>query len=284
MRFVGAVVRGRQRVGCSVIRGLLTRREQAVLIFFAASIVAGSSFLWWERRDMRGITVTHDSETMPVSPAGESSGMGEEGVSESATTPPAAIGIIPAAIQDAFSAEVTTEHIIVSVAGAVNKPDVYRLPGGSVVEDAVEAAGGYAENADPTAINRAAKLIDGTTLTVPAQRSMYVEGDSGPGLRIVSPATNIPAYMPGFVAQSAGERSVPGAVGAVGSGKININTASREELQALPRIGPKLADAIVEYRSKHPFRSIEELQSVPRIGPKTFEGLKELITVGKGER
>ncbi len=65
------------------------------------------------------------------------------------------------------------------------------------------------------------------------------------------------------------------------SGKININTATVEELQTLPEIGPKTADAIVKYREKHPFKSVDELIEVKGIGEKTLEKLKPLVTVGK---
>ena len=64
------------------------------------------------------------------------------------------------------------------------------------------------------------------------------------------------------------------------SGKININTATVEELQTLPKIGPKTAAAIVEYRKEHPFKSVDELVEVKGIGEKTLENLRPLVTVG----
>jgi competence protein ComEA len=153
-----------------------------------------------------------------------------------------------------------------------------------VVEDAVDEAGGYAEDADRDGINRAAKLIDGTTLTVPAKRSVHVGRGSEPVLKMPSPVSNIPAYRPGFVSQDkqdTGYKASPGVAGASTSGKTDINTASSEKLQTLPGIGPKLSGAIIEYRGRHPFRTIEDIQNVPRIGPKTFEKLKDLITVSE---
>ena len=65
------------------------------------------------------------------------------------------------------------------------------------------------------------------------------------------------------------------------SGKVNINTATVEELQTLPKIGPKIAGAIVEYREKHPFKNVDELVEVKGIGEKTLEKLKPLVTVGE---
>ena len=264
-----------------MIKGLLTRREQAVLIFLAASIVAGSCFLWWERSRASRVTVVHEEQGVVGEPADDSPSTDSDASGSEATSPSLMRPVDVPAQSDAGDGA-RTEEVTVSVAGAVHKPDVYRLPLGSVVEDAVEAAGGYSEEADPAGINRAAKLIDGTTLTVPAKRSIYVAGDSGPALKIPSPVTNIPAYLPGSVPQGPGERLERGGVQAVASRRININTASREELETLPRIGPKLADAIIEYRGKRPFGSIEEIQNVPGIGPKTFAGFKELITVSGG--
>ncbi len=65
------------------------------------------------------------------------------------------------------------------------------------------------------------------------------------------------------------------------SSKININTATIEELETLPKIGPKTAKAIVDYRKKHPFKSVDELIEVKGIGSKTLEKLRPLVTVGK---
>ena len=243
---------------------MLTRREQAVLIFLALALVGGSLFLWSEQRQVNRVTVIHDEEN--VGPD----------VPEASDDP-----VEPAAVKGESEGTEQTGEVVISVAGAVNDPGVYRLPVGSVVEDAVDAAGGYAEDADPAGINRAAKLIDGTTLTVPAKRSVHVARGSEPVLRVPSPVSNIPEYRPGFFPRATGREPSPVTGGASTSGKININTATSEELQTLPRIGPKLAGAIIEYRAKHPFMAIEDIQNVPRIGPKTFEGLKDLITVSE---
>jgi len=245
-----------------MIRGLLTRREQGVLIFLALALVAAGSFLWWEQRRPGEVTVIHDEEDLD-SPA----------TSEDAAEPPA--------VQSEPESAGQIDEVVISVAGAVKDPGVYRLPVGSVVEDAVDAAGGYAEDADPAGINRAAKLIDGTTLTVPAKRSVHVERGSEPVLRAPSPVSNIPAYLPGFVPRGTRQQPSLGTAGASPSGQININTASSEELQTLPGIGPKLAGAIIEYRNKRPFMAVEDIQNVARIGPKTFEKLKDLMTVSE---
>ena len=74
--------------------------------------------------------------------------------------------------------------------------------------------------------------------------------------------------------------AVCGPVSAADDGKIDINTAGKEELTQLHRIGPKTADAIIEYRQKTPFKSIEEIMEVKGIGQKTFDDIKDRITVG----
>ncbi len=142
----------------------------------------------------------------------------------------------------------TPGPIRVYVSGAVMHADVYELPSGSIVRDAVAAAGGAAENADLNQINMAKTLRDGEQVYVP---------------RI-------------------GEALVPAPAGQAGaaSGLININTATQAELETLPGIGPALAARIIAYREANgPFPNIEAIQNVSGIGPSTFEEIRDLITV-----
>jgi len=148
----------------------------------------------------------------------------------------------------------TPAPIRVYVSGAVRQPAVYELPPGSIVQDAVQSAGGPASEADLDRINLALELRDQQQVYVPFQ------GD-----------TNSPPAVSG------GE---PGNTGLAG-GLVNVNTATPAELETLPRIGPTMAQRIVEYREVNgPFAAIEDIQNVPGIGPATFEGLKDLIAVG----
>jgi len=141
--------------------------------------------------------------------------------------------------------------INVYVAGEVLHPAVYQLPEGSIVRDAVEAAGGTTNNADLIAVNLAARLEDGEQVTVP---SLSADGTS----------TSI------GVSQSAGTTST----------RVSINRGTLADLDTLPGIGPSKAQAIIDYRTQHgPFKRLEDLQNVKGIGAKTFEQLKPLITL-----
>lgn len=138
----------------------------------------------------------------------------------------------------------------VYVSGAVAEAQVVELPAGSLVADAIEAAGGPSPDADLDALNLAAPVGDNQHLSVPRLRSQATAG----------------AALP---AES--EITLP----------IDINRASCDELAALPYIGETKAAAIVEYRTAHgAFAHIEQIQEVPGIGPATFEHIAELITVG----
>ncbi len=146
----------------------------------------------------------------------------------------------------------TAAPIRVYVTGAVQQRAVYVLPRGSIVEDALEAAGGALDDADLTRINLALELQDQQHVHVP------LEGEVSP-----------PPAISGGV--SAGER--------VTGGVVNINTASAKELETLPGVGEVTARRIIDYREAHgPFETIEDIQNVPGIGEKTFEGIKEMIT------
>ena len=151
------------------------------------------------------------------------------------------------------------EPLRVHVAGAVVRPGVYTLDENSRVEDAVNAAGGFLAEADKNALNLAEHLEDGQRLDIP-----FVAGftpEAGSGFVVVTEGTPSPLS---------------------GQELIDINTASAEELDALPGIGPTIAQRIVDYRNEHgPFATIEDIVNVAGIGDSTFTEIKDLITVGQ---
>jgi competence protein ComEA len=152
----------------------------------------------------------------------------------------------------------TPEPIQVHVAGAVVRPGVYDLPEDGRVQDAVEAAGGFVAEADKNALNLAARLEDGARLDVPYVAGFIPEEESG--FEVVSEGTPSPLF----------------------GDLVNINTASVEELDELPGIGPTIAQRIVEYREANgPFASIEDIVNVSGIGQATYNEIKDLITVGE---
>lgn len=149
--------------------------------------------------------------------------------------------------------------LVVHVSGAVTQPGVYSMPIGSRVKDAIEAAGGLLPDANIQSLNLAAPLQDGELIWIPT-------------IIKTNPTTSEPDKTPGD------DRSL--IVTPTPTGLININTATLEELDTLPGIGPFKAQGIIDYRNDHgPFNSIEAIQDVDGIGPVTYEGLKELITV-----
>lgn len=148
------------------------------------------------------------------------------------------------------------EVIVVDVAGAVGAPSLVTLQADSRVGDAIEAAGGFAADADAARVNRAAKLQDGQQVYVPR---VGEAGGSG-------------AVVPDVGASAQGV--------ATADGPVNINRASESDLDALPGVGPSTARAIVEDRDANgPFSTIEDLMRVSGIGEKKFEKLKSSICV-----
>lgn len=137
--------------------------------------------------------------------------------------------------------------VVVHVLGAVPEPGLYRLPEGSRIVDAIAAAGGFGAEADRGALNLARVLGDAEQILVP---------------------------VVGAAPQSGG------APGVDASGRVQLNTADREALETLPRVGPAMAERIIAWRDEHGgFRSIEDLRQVSGIGAKTFEALQALVTL-----
>jgi competence protein ComEA len=167
--------------------------------------------------------------------------------------------------------EAEPKELLVHVAGAVNKPDLYRLRPGDRVADALKAAGGPKFTADLDAVNLAARVEDGQKLLVPMK-------SAGPapalpaGKRAQAPAA--PVKPQSEKSDSQEKLSVPG------EGWVNINTASEEELQRLPRVGPGMSARIIQYRKEiGSFQSPEQLMDVSGIGEKTFAKIQPFVRV-----
>ena len=135
--------------------------------------------------------------------------------------------------------------IFVHVLGAVERPGLYELADGATAVDAVAAAGGFTDVADQAGINLARFVTDGEQLRVPA-------------------IGEVP----------------PASAGTTAGGRVNLNTADATALETLPRVGPALAQRIIDWREANGgFGTIDDLKSVTGIGDKTFDGLKDLVTV-----
>lgn len=161
--------------------------------------------------------------------------------------PPVTFTIIPAPPTGTPLPTPTPGPVRVYVTGAVNDPgNVYTLPPGARVQDAVTAAGGFALDADIARVNLAALLYDGDQVDVPSVRGARTGSDP------VLPTQ---------------------------SGPVHINTASAAELQRLPGVGPTLAQRILDYRARNgPFRTLADLDRVPGIGQARLDQWKDLIS------
>lgn len=148
-------------------------------------------------------------------------------------------------------------EVVVDVSGKVRSPGMQRLPAGSRVADALKAAGGVRPGADTAGLNRARLLIDGEQVAVGA------------------PAAP-PAGPAGPAAPGAG--AAAGSPGASPAAPVALNTATAEQLDELPGVGPVLAQHIIDYRTEHGgFRSVDELREVNGIGDKRYADLQNLV-------
>ena len=156
----------------------------------------------------------------------------------------------------------TPAPLVVYITGAVARPGVYTLPRLSRVSNAIDAAGGLTPDADQSSINLAARLIDGEKIAVP-KVNQPVMGTSAP------PSQN---KQPVSTSSSLATPSI--------ENPLNINTATTEEFDLLPGIGPTRAADIVAYRTQHgPFKTIDGIMQVSGIGQTTFDRIKNLIYV-----
>jgi competence protein ComEA len=145
----------------------------------------------------------------------------------------------------------TASPLSIFITGSVVNPGVYTLPRDSRVIDVIDAAGGYLDDADKTGLNQAAKVHDGEKLFVPSINEIGNDNTGNLG-------NEIPAIKR----------------------LLNINSATKDELEELPGIGPSRAADIIAYREENgAFELIDEIQNVTGIGPGIYEDLKDYITV-----
>jgi competence protein ComEA len=135
--------------------------------------------------------------------------------------------------------------IVVDIIGAVRRPGLYRLPRGARVADALARAGGATRKAQLELVNLAAPIADGEQVVFPRRGSAAAAGSAAPG---------------------------------AAAGPVHLSTATLEQLDALPGVGPVTAQKILDFRQQHgAFTSVEELDAVPGIGPARLEQLKGLV-------
>ncbi len=138
-------------------------------------------------------------------------------------------------------------QVVVHVVGAVATPGLYQLDEGSRIDDAIRKAGGATPKAALDLVNLASPVADGQQVLVPKKGDAVAAG------------------------------SAPGAAAGAGQ-RVHLNSATLEQLDSLPGVGPVTAQGIVDYRTEHgAFQSVEELDAVPGIGPARLERLKELV-------
>lgn len=159
-------------------------------------------------------------------------------------------------INETYSNETDTDKskpniIAVHIDGEVKNPGVVEIEEGARVIDVINTAGGLTQYADEKKINLAKRVYD--------EEKIYI-----PKIGEIDPEIEMNSY----INESSDYQR-----------KININTASKEELEELSGIGPALAERIIEYRKKNKFETIEDIKKVSGIGDKKFEAIKEYITV-----
>ncbi|MGH1562461.1 helix-hairpin-helix domain-containing protein [Mumia sp. DW29H23] len=219
-------------------------RGRHVGVALLVVLLAAAGAAWWVLRAQPEAVVAE-----PAAPVAGSGSAGAEAVGSGGATAGSAVPSV--------AATTAAGEVVVDVAGRVRRPGIVTLSAGSRVADAITAAGGARRGTDLTSVNLARVLVDGEQIVV--------------GLPAV---TGLPGASP-----TGGSPGGSGA-GATTGGPVNLNTATLEQLDTLPQVGPVTAQAILDWRTEHGrFTTVEELLEVRGIGDATLARLRDLVTV-----
>ncbi len=247
------------------LRGVVTApAASATLVLALVALVAALLATWfaWQHRPVSvAAPVGRPSAVVVASSAAADGGFVDAARTDAGRTPAAGAAVGVAATPALAGA---AGEVVVDVAGRVTRPGVVRLPAGSRVVDAIDRVGGVLAGTDTTGIGLARVLVDG--------EQILVDGRPGP-----PPAVAAPASVAGAFPAAGGGG---GGGGGTQNGPIDLNSASSEQLDGLPGVGPVLAGRIVQWRTEHgPFRSPEQLGEVTGLGDKRLADLLPLVKV-----
>ncbi|MFG2677510.1 helix-hairpin-helix domain-containing protein [Streptomyces sp. NPDC048392] len=242
----GQAVRERMPVWLQTRCGLERRSVAALTVLLVvAAVVAAQHFRTGRTQPVAAPEVVREAAAYGAAEAGPTAGAREPGA-------------------EAASAAATTAgpEIVVDVGGKVREPGVHSLPAGSRVADALRAAGGVRPGTKTDGLNRARFLVDGEQVIVGAPAPATGAG-AGPG-------------GPGGPGAPGGPGGAP--AGAAPAAPVALSTATADQLDTLPGVGPVLAQHIIDYRTRHGgFRSVAELREVNGIGERRFADLRDLV-------
>lgn len=222
--------------------GLEPKALAALAVVLVAAAVFAATHFWSARPDsVRAPERVDEAVHVPVAETGEGAHTGG-----GAATPEPSPGTPPTAGPGG--------QVVVDVSGKVRRPGIHRLPSGARVADALRVAGGARPGVDLDNLNRARVLMDGEQIIVGAPPGPAPAGGTGGGGTGGGAGPTAPA------------------------GPVSLNTATVDQLDTLPGVGPVLAQHIVDYRTQHGgFRSVDELREVNGIGDRRFADLRALV-------
>ena len=236
-------------------------RIVAAVVAAVAIAVLGFLFLRTPPPPSELILPRADASASPAGPGGAGDGGAPAGAGP--TAPGSTVGPGPGGAATGTPGPGGAGVITVHAAGQVAAPGVYSVPAGARVADVVTAAGGLAAEADVDSLNLAAKVADGSRIYVPRK------------------GEQVPAAGGGPVGGASDPTGAGGGPSGGAGGPVDLNSATAEQLDTLPGVGPATAAAILTYRTRHGrFKTVTELLEVPGIGPSKLEALRPLVTVG----